>query len=426
MDVGGRRYAGRIGHKLTNSCGVQRMLRRQQMSQRIGDGILTFASRKFQNLHVHFVGHFFRMRCSQRVPRHAKTARRKHFFAILIVGESTRFSHQRINDVAIINGRLVLADNARHRLNQMTMMSHRNLFSTDAKIDELTNQATRYRIGVGAHVDRAAATDANALDDVVRVEHCVGQSLQMSKVIKKLPATILVGSFDQIFHEGDIRFASIKIPTAAQHQRLIDTILEMSVGGFHVSIFVGTAGVRAFRFAVVVTHQGRIAFGQFATTRVISHGGGQRITAMPFGYAAKVPERFLNAGTERFERLRKTKRHALDVAVREYAVEKCVIESPSCNLHAEFIAHREVTGGQSSWVMLLIKEDRLAGTMQTSPLVHAPFKGATSGIRKLCFVSLLQPFEKRLRFEPRFQFEPLLDFVPDVSKGIAARTVVAI
>jgi len=87
------------------------------MSQRIGDGILPFASRKFQNLHIHFVRDLFGMRCSQRVPRHAKTARRKHLFTIPVAGESSGLSHERIDDVAIIDGRLILADNARHGLN---------------------------------------------------------------------------------------------------------------------------------------------------------------------------------------------------------------------------------------------------------------------------------------------------------------------
>lgn len=426
MDVGRRGDTGRISDKLTNAFDVERVFSRQQISQCIGHSVLAFVCCQFQNLYIHFVRDFLRMSGSQRVPRHAKTARRKHLFAILIAGEGARFSYQRINDVAIIDGRLVLADDSRHRLDQMTMMRHSNLFGTDAKIDELTDQPTRYRIRVGTHIDCAAATDASVLYDVVGVEHGVGQSLQMSKVIQKLLSTIVVGSFNQIFHEGDVGFSSFKVATAAQHQRLIDTILEMSVRGFHVAVFVGTTSVRAFCFAVVITHECRISFSQFSATGVISYGGSQRIAAMPFGYATKVPERFLNAGTERFKRFGKTERDALDVAVRQHAVEKGVIESVPCELHAEFIAHREVTGGQSSRIMLLIKEDRLAGPMQASPLTDTSLKSATCRIRKLAIVSLLQPLKQRLRFEPRFQFEPLLHFVPDVSKGIDARAIGAI
>ena len=140
MNVGRSGDAGRISDKFTNTFDIQRVLRRQQMSQRIGDRILTFASCQFQNLHIHFVRHSLGMSGPQRVPRHAKTARRKHFFAIPVVGKGSRFSHQRIDDVAIIDGRLMLADNARHGLNEMTVMSHGDLFGTDAKIHELTNQ----------------------------------------------------------------------------------------------------------------------------------------------------------------------------------------------------------------------------------------------------------------------------------------------
>jgi hypothetical protein len=248
----------------------------------------------------------------------------------------------------------------------------------------------------------------------------------MSHIIEVLFPPVIVAMLHKFFHEGDVRFTAVKIPTAAQHQCLIDSILEMSVGGFHVTVFVGTSCVRAFRFAVVVTHQSRISFSQFSATGVISYGGSQRITAVPFRYASKIPERFLNAGTQRFKRFRKTKRHAFDVAVREHAVEKRVLKSPSCDLHTEFIAHGKITGGQSSRVMLLIKEDRLSRTMQTAPLVHASFKCATSRIRKLSFVSLLHPLKQRLRFEPRFHFEPLLNFVPHRSKRIAACTIGAI
>ena len=92
--------------------------------------------------------------------------------------------------MTIVNGRLILADDSRHRLAQMTMMSHRDLFGTEAKIDELADQPTWHRIDVGPRIDRAAATDTNPLDDVVRVEHPVGQPPQMSGVIEKPLSTL--------------------------------------------------------------------------------------------------------------------------------------------------------------------------------------------------------------------------------------------
>lgn len=275
MNLGRRGDASCINHKLANTVDVQRVLSRQQMSQRIGHGVLTFASCNLQNLHVHSVGDFFRMRRAQRVPRHAKTACRKHLFAILIAGKRSRFSYQGINDVTIADCRLILANDSRHRLNQMTMMSHRDLFGTDAQINKLADQSTRHRVRVGPDIDRAAATDANPLEDVVGVEHCVGQWPEMGGVIEKLLSTIRVASFNQLFHEGDVGFASIKVATAAQHQRLINAIFQMAIGGFHVAVLIRTSRVGSFCFAVVVTHQCRIAFGEFTLAGVISNGSSQ-------------------------------------------------------------------------------------------------------------------------------------------------------
>jgi len=275
MDLGRRGDASCIDHKLANTVDLQRVLSRQQMSQRIGHRVLTFASCNLQNQHVHFVRDLLRMRRSQNIPRHAKTAGRKHVFAILIAGKSPRFSHQRINDVSVVNGRLILADDPRHRLDQMAMMSHRDLFGTDAKIDKLADQSTWHRVRVGPHIDRAAAADTNPLDDVVGVEHHVGQRPEMGGVIEKLLSTIRVGSFDQIFHEGDVGFASVKVATAAQHQRLVNAIFEMTVGRLDVAVLIRASRVGSFCFAVVVAHQCRIAFGEFTLAGVISNGSSQ-------------------------------------------------------------------------------------------------------------------------------------------------------
>ena len=59
MNVGRRGNTGRVRHEFANAFDIERVFCRQQMSQRIGHGVLTFVSRQLQNLHVHSVGHFF-------------------------------------------------------------------------------------------------------------------------------------------------------------------------------------------------------------------------------------------------------------------------------------------------------------------------------------------------------------------------------
>jgi len=50
-----------MSDQFPNAINVKSMFGGQQMSQCVGHGVLAFVSRQFQNLHVHFVGHFFRM-----------------------------------------------------------------------------------------------------------------------------------------------------------------------------------------------------------------------------------------------------------------------------------------------------------------------------------------------------------------------------
>ena len=58
-------YVGRVGntgsvrHEFANAFDIKRMFGRQEMPERISHGVLTFVSCQLQNLHVHFVGHFF-------------------------------------------------------------------------------------------------------------------------------------------------------------------------------------------------------------------------------------------------------------------------------------------------------------------------------------------------------------------------------
>jgi len=94
MNVGRGGNTGGVRHEFANAFDIKRMFGRQQMSQCIGHGVLTFVSRQLQNLHVHFISHLFRMTGSQRVTRHTKTAGREHLFAVSVVGEGARFSHE--------------------------------------------------------------------------------------------------------------------------------------------------------------------------------------------------------------------------------------------------------------------------------------------------------------------------------------------
>jgi len=118
--------------------------------------------------------------------------------------------------VSIVDRRQLFSDKPRHRLNEMSLMSHGDLFRFDAKIDKLTDQPTGNGIRVGSNEYGAALTDSHALDDVVGVEPFIRQSVQVREILKEFLLPILIGSFHQAFHESDVLFTTGKITAAAQ------------------------------------------------------------------------------------------------------------------------------------------------------------------------------------------------------------------
>lgn len=347
------------------------------MPQRIGHAVLTLAGRQFQNPHVDFVSHLLRVLFAEDVVGNAESAGGKHLFAVFVVREGARLTNQRIDDVAIIDRRLLLANQSRHGLNQTPLVRHRDLFGTHPHIHRLTDQSAGNGIRVGADLNRAAAADAHAVQMIVRVEAFLRQPLQTRLFFEEPLRAMGVGAGDDLFHEAHILVAAGKVATATQQQRLIHTIFEMSVGRLHIAVFVGAPGIRAFRFAAVMIHQRRITIRQRLAAGMIADRRGQRIRTVPLRHSAELPERFLDALAERLERFRKTQRDTFHVAVSQHAVKQRVIESLAGDRHAQLIAHGEVARRQSSRPMNLAEEHRLPRPVQAAPSGHASLERAT-------------------------------------------------
>ncbi|MEO8496373.1 MAG: hypothetical protein ABI614_15000 [Planctomycetota bacterium] len=273
----------------------------------------------------------------------------------------------------IVDRLSVFPNQPRHGLHVVVLMAHDDLLGSNPHIDFRIDQPTRNRVGVGAHLDRAARANA----------------------------------------------------TATQQQPLLDPVLDVSVSRFDIALLVGTACVSSLRLTAVVLHERRVAIGVRLAAGVVLDGGTERIGTMPLRHTTEFPKRLLNAFTQGLERFRETQRDRFDVAVGQHAVKEGVIESRSSDLHVQTIHHREVAGGQSGGVMLLWKEDRFAWPMQASPFGDASLEGSSSGVRELARLGLLQPREERLGLQFWLGFESLLDFAPDVREGVGASSIIA-
>lgn len=337
--------------------------------------------------------------------------------------------------MAVINRRQILTHQTRHRLNHMTAVSHRDRLGADPQVDHFANQTTGHRVCIGSHHDRAAGRHSNALHDVVRIESRIRESSQISRLFQVIFATTRVGFRHQVFDKSDIVFATIEVSTAAKQQSLIDTTLQMMIGGFDITIFIGTPGIRTFGLTVVVLHQRRVTLREFTLRRVVSDSGGQRVAAMPQWDSAEFPERFLNAGTERLEGLRETQRHTLLIAECQHAVIEQMVKSQTSDLHAQVIAVGEVTGSQSSRMMLLTEVHRLPGAMHASPLIDTPLERPPHRVREshglrvvACLrlvVGRLQPLKQSLRFQAGLHFQLRLNFRPDIDKRVRPSPIIS-
>ena len=204
MHVGRCRKLGRIGNQLTYRIHVRSLALCNQVPQRIVHSVLAFAGRNFQDLHVLFVCLTLGMAITQGVISDAELARRKHLFAILVIGERPRLTDQRIDEMAIIDRHTVLAHQSRHRLHGVALVGDCDLLGAHAYIDALPNQTTRNRIRVGSHVDRATFADSNASQNVIRVQTRLGESRERRLLFLKATGAIAVALGYQRLQELDV------------------------------------------------------------------------------------------------------------------------------------------------------------------------------------------------------------------------------
>jgi hypothetical protein len=270
--------------------------------------------------------------------------------------------------VTVVDARGLLADESPHCLNQVALVSDRDCLGADSHIDFATDQATGHGVRVRTNVDRAAFANADPLLDVVGIESCFGQRAERQSLFGKPFSASGVGVIDDLPNERHVVVSAGEVGGAAKQERLIDTILEVSVLRFDITVLVGASGVRSLSDAAVVIHQRRVASRQSRAVGVVSNGRAERVGAMLNRHTTELPKRILNSLAECFEGFGETQRNGFDVAVRQHAVKERVLESRSGNLHVQRIANGEIACRESSRVVILRKENRLVGTVDRSPI----------------------------------------------------------
>lgn len=184
------------------------------MTQRLLDRILAFVSGQLEDSQVHLVGDRFAVTRFQFVIGETKVAAGEHLLTIAVIGKRAGLSHQRVDDVAIVDAGCLLADQTIHRLNDRAATHHGDRFSTHSHIDFGSNQAAGNRVGVGANVDRTALADTDAFENVVSVQPMIRQRLQCELFFGKAFRSSRVGVIDDSLNELHVVISAGKVATA--------------------------------------------------------------------------------------------------------------------------------------------------------------------------------------------------------------------
>ena len=158
-----------------------------------------------------------------------KVAAREHLFAVPVISERAGLSHQRVDHMTIVDAGGLFADESLHRLNEVPLVRHRDRLGADSHIDFSSDQATRYRVSVGANMDRRALADTEPFDLVIGIESNIGKSPQLQPFFGKPLLASRVGAVDDLLDEGHVLVTAGEIATLAKQQGLVDAVLEVSV-----------------------------------------------------------------------------------------------------------------------------------------------------------------------------------------------------
>lgn len=229
FQVGDRGKAQNAIDQAADGLDVDRFASDDQPPQRFVDRVLALAGGQLENSHVRLVCLPLGMPAAEQVVSDAEVTGGKHFFAVLVIGKRPRLADQRIDHVAVVDRRAPLAEQPRHGLHEVVLITHLDLLGRDLHVNVPADQPAGHRVDVGPHPDRAALADAHVAQVVVGIEPLIRQFLQGRLFLEPAFLAVGIGGVDHLLKELQVIFAAGEVAAAAEHQRLVDAVLQMPV-----------------------------------------------------------------------------------------------------------------------------------------------------------------------------------------------------
>jgi hypothetical protein len=351
----------------------------------------------------------------------AERRRREQVIPVSVRRERARLADQPVDHVAVVDVVLSATTQAWHPLHHLLRVPHLHVLGVDSHLDPFTDQPARHRVHVPAHADRAARIHRRP-DAAHRLESTRRQRTQVFRLLSLLRDPVRVQLVEQIGEVLLVDFAAGEVPAGAEHQLLVEGLLEPPVSLLDVAVLVAATGLDRLAFETVVLQQRPVPLGELRTRRARRDRGREPVGAVDEGHAAEFRQRVLQPVGERLEGLGEAHRAGLPVRVGEHEVVDQVLERPPIDGHPQVGHVREVGRTQPTGRVHLGEEHFLRRPVARPPRLDPTLERAELAVREAAGVLTLELPEQGQRLQPRVEAESFDDAGPDAGERVGVST----
>jgi hypothetical protein len=416
QDVGHRRGSLTLVEGLGHGVGVGRPALVEQEPQRLVHAALSLPSGQEQDRQV-VLDHAAGPPVLQQVVGHPEPAGGEHRIAVAVLLERPGLADQPVDDVAVLDAMLTPASESWQGVQLPGPMPDVEGLGPDVDIDPLADQTAGQRVGVAAHMDRAARIDPG-LEPPGHLQPAGRQGRQDGHLLMRTLLSVGVATGHELLEEQLIVASAGEIAAASEHQGLVDGLLEAVVTLLDVAILVGLSRLDRLAFEPVMRGQPLVASGEHLGFGVAVDRGGQAIGAVPPGDSSQFPQCVLEALAEALEALGEADGAGLPVGISEHEVIDHGVERLAEEGDAELGHAGEVALGEPTRLVDLGEEDLLGRPFEGPPLFDPALQATELDVGEPTGKAALQVEEEGLGLEPRVEPEHLKQFGPDLLERV--------
>ena len=287
----------------------------------------------------------------------------------------------------------------------------------DMNLQPLTDQSAGQRIRVAADMDRAPRIDPR-LEPAGHLQPARRQRRQHGHFLEKTLLSVAIASGHELLEKRLIVASTGEIAAPAQHQGLVDGVLESVMTLLDVAIFVGLSRLDRLSFEAVMRHQSLVSPSEHLVLRIGVDRRGQTIGAVPSRNPSQFPQGVLQPFAEALEALGEADGTGLPVGVGEHEVVDQVVERRAGDGDAEFAHVGEITLGEPPRFVGLCEEYLLGRSFEGAPLFDPALQATELDIGEPSRKAPLQVVEQGLGLEPWVEPELRDEFGPDVLERV--------